>query len=1071
VNTCPNCREPNAPTAKFCQSCGAKLEAAATFETRKLASIVFCDVTGSTALGEQLDPEVLRRLITQYFDEMRVVLTRHGGTVEKFIGDAVMAVFGVPVTHEDDALRAVRAAFEMRSLVADIVTPGTNEPGALQVRIGVNTGDVIAGDASAGHGFVSGDAVNVAARLEQAAAPGQILIGESTYRLAAVFVDADPIPALDLKGKSQPVAAYELIGVRSEASRTASSRTEVIGRTQELSALLATFEEVVQERTPRWVTVTGAAGAGKSALIDTFRNSISARGRFLSGHCLSYGEGITFWPVAEIVKQAAGITELDGSTEEAQDRLRALVDGAADEELLVSRLSTALGLADHAVGTQEIMWAVRSLLQHLASDEPTVIVIDDIHWAEPTLLDLVEYLAAFIQGSPVMIVTVGREELLEQRPQWIGESTSIALDALTPDNVRTLLGLLLGDDQLPPEIEQYVLGAGQGNPLYIQEILKMLLEEKLLERRDGRWRAEIKLEEYRVPRTIQALLAARLERLPQEERAVVQHGSVIGTEFWFGAVTALTTEELRQEIGRSLHSLVRRDVLKPQLSELAGEDSFRFAQSLMRDAAYDALPKEHRAELHEKVAGWLREQAGDRVGEYEEILGYHLEQAVLLRRAVGITDDTTDNLSIEAGDILARTGRRALGRGDLHASVGLLRRALALLGANSYAGLELSIDLSRALMEAGELGEASESVRDAVANSTERQDRKMLARARLQEIALQAMTNYDEWLRSAPDAVGSLFAEMTELGDQLGQTRALLQLADYHWDGLRTGKAQELLHQALPLARAVGDKVEEGRIQSYLAAAAFFGPMPVDDAIALCGDILERASDNQIVSAMTMRMLGGLYAMRGDFDEGRESHTAGRILAHDLGQKLALAHSTQSSGLIELLAGDAEAAVALFREGFDALEAMGEQAYLSTQAAFLANALFALGSIEEAHEMTLLSERTTEVAAVGLAEWGPTRIRVLTTRGQLREAVELAEKVIGAAHQVEDVISTGDCYTAIAELFVKAGQHDRARSFYEDALAAYEAKGVRPLATAIKARLDAFGPQPLDRPPAEPQPT
>ena len=1075
MNTCPNCREQNAPTAKFCQGCGTKLATGDTFETRKLASIVFCDVTGSTALGEKLDPEVLRRLITQYFEEMRVVLTRHGGTVEKFIGDAVMAVFGVPVVHEDDAVRAVRAAFEMRALVAGIVTPGTDEPGALQVRIGVNTGDVIAGDASAGHGFVSGDAVNVAARLEQAAAPGQILIGESTYRLAAAFVDADPVPALDLKGKSEAVPAYELVGVRSEAGRTESKGAEVIGRTQELSALLAAFEDVVQNKKPKWVTVTGPAGSGKSALINSFRSSVSERARFLSGHCLSYGEGITFWPIAEMVKQAAGITELDGSSSEVQERLRALVEDSVDAELLVSRLSAALGLADHVSGTQEIMWAIRTLLQRLASTQPVVAFIEDVHWAEPTLLDLVEYLAAFVQDSPVLIVTAGRSELLEQRPQWLGESVLIALEPLAPDDVKTLLRRLVGDDELPARIERYVIDASQGNPLYIQEILKMLLEEKLLARSDGRWRAETQLEDYRVPRTIQALLAARLERLPQEERAVVQHGSVVGKEFWFGAVNALTTEDLRKEVGRSLHSLVRRDLLEPQLSEFAGEDSFRFAQSLMRDAAYNALPKEHRAELHEKVAAWLRERAGDRVDEYEEILGYHLEQAALLRRAIGIADDATDRLSSEAGEILARTGRRALARGDLQASVGLLRRALTLVGANSYPGLGLSIDLSRALMEAGELKEASEAVTLAIAHGTERQDHKMVARARLQEIALQAMTDHDAWMESAHDTVQSLLVEMTKLGDQLGQTRALLQLADYHWDGLRTEKAQELLHQALPLAQAVGDRVEEGRIQSYLAGAAFWGPMPVDEAITLCRDILDRGSDDQIVMATTMRMLGGLYAMRGDFDEGRESHDAGRILAHDLGQRLVLAYTTQISGVIELLAGDAEAAVALFREGFDALEAMGEQAYLSTQAAFLARALLTTGRIDEAHQMTVVSERAADdtTPGLGIAEWGPTRVRVMGIRGELREAVRLAEQVIGAIQQVEDVISIGDGYTAVAELFEKAGQHDRARSFYEDALAAYQAKGVRPLEADVRARLNALAdaaPELAVGPPVQPAP-
>ena len=1028
---------------------------AETFETRKLASIVFCDVTGSTALGERLDPEILRRLITQYFEDMRVVLTRHGGTVEKFIGDAVMAVFGVPVINEDDAVRAVRAAFEMRDLVAKIMTPGTNESGALQVRIGVNTGDVIAGDASAGHGFVSGDAVNVAARLEQAAQPGQILIGESTYRLARAFIDATPVEPLDLKGKSEPVAAYELLGVRAESSRSAARETHLVGRAQELDTVLAAFEEILQQAAPKWVTITGAAGSGKSALVDAFRASVGERARFLTGHCLSYGEGITFWPVAEIIKDAAGITELDGSSHDVQQKLHQLVDGAVESELLITRLSAALGISEYSAGAQEIMWAVRTLLQHLASTDPVVIVIDDIHWAEPTLLDLVEYLATFIQGSSVMIVTSGRSELLEQRPEWLGQTKLVSLGALSTDAVKELLGILV-EEELPPGLGQYVVDAGQGNPLYIQEILKMLLEETLIERVDGRWEERVRLEDVQVPRTIQALLAARIERLPQDERSVVQHGSVVGKEFWFGAVHALTTEELRREMGRALQSLVRRELLQPQPSELVGEDSFRFAQTLMRDAAYNALPKERRAELHEKVAAWLTARAGDRVDEYEEILGYHLEQAALLRRAVGLLDEATAKLGADAAGILARSGRRALGRGDLHASVSLLRRALLLAGEDSFAGLGLSIDLSRALMEAGELKDAAEALAPALENSKRQGDEKMLARARLHECALASMTNHDEWMDSADETLQSLLQEMTHLGDLLGQTRALLLLADFHWDALRTGKAQELLEEALPLAREVGDHVEEGRIQSFLAAAAFWGPLHVDESITLCEEILASGSDDQLMTAKTMRNLAGLYAMRGEFDRARELDAAGRTIQQELGQLLVSAYSTQYSGLIELLAGDAETAAAHFREGFDALKAMGEEAFLSTQAALLARALFATGKLEEAYEMTLLSEDAADDAEAGLAtaEWGPTRMRVLAAKGQLHEAVNIAGQVIEETQRVEDVVCLGNGYTAIAELFLKAGHHDRARSFYEDALRVYDAKGIRPFSDDIRSRLE-----------------
>lgn len=1056
MRPCPDCQEPNPPEAKFCQSCGTRLEAQESVEVRKLATVVFCDVTGSTALGEKLDPEVLRRLITRYFEDMRVVLTRHGGTVEKFIGDAVMAVFGVPVVHEDDALRAVRAALEMRDLVEQIATPGTDETGALQVRIGVNTGEVIAGDSSVGHGFVSGDTVNVAARFEQAAEPGQVLIGESTYRLTSDSIEADLVPPLELKGKSQPMRAYELLGVRSQRRAPARSTTELVGRAQESAQLSAAFSEVVTNGTPRWLSVVGDAGAGKTALLEAFCTSIEGSGRILLGRCLSYGEGITFWPIAEALKEAAGIVDLDGSRDEAAERLASFVGEAPDRDLLVPRLSAALGLSNEVVGAQEVMWAVRGLLQYLAQQGPVVVVIEDIHWAEPTLLDLVEYLTTFMQDVPVMILTVGRGELLEKRPEWLARTTVIHVGPLEQDDARNLIRKVLNDDPLPAQVERRVLEAAQGNPLYVQEILKMMLEQRLLERKADHWEATAELEGFEAPRTIQALLAARLERLPQEERAVVQRGSVVGKAFWFGAVSALTTEDLRSDIGRYLQSLIRKDVLEPQSSEIAGEDSFRFEQTLMRDAAYGALPKQHRADLHEKVADWLIQRAGDRVREYEDVLGHHWEQAVLLRRSLGIEDERTRQLAGKAGEVLAGSGRRALASGDLPAAVGFLKRSVPLLPSGSTEALELQLDLATALAESGELRAAGTITEGVLAVATESQDRVIAARARLQDSAIRSMTDYDGWMQTAGEELPALLDELKELKDELGQIRALQLLADYHWDNLRTAKAEELLTQALPMARKLADRAEEGKIEGFLAAAAFWGPMPVDEAIQLCTSISSSRPDDRLLQAKCMRSLSALHAMKGDFDQARALVAESRTLHMELGQLLSLAHSSQYFGLVEMMAGDHEAAITLLRAGLDALVEMGDEAFSSTQSALLARALHSAGRLDEAFEMTLKSEQTADPAESSLseAEWGPTRIRVLAARGELQEAARLGERVIEAAQRVEDVICAGNCLTSVAELFGIARQPDRARTFYTDALVIYEAKGAQPLANEVRERLE-----------------
>ena len=1023
-------------------------------EVRKLASIVFCDVTGSTALGERLDPEVLRRLITRYFEDMRVVLTRHGGTVEKFIGDAVMAVFGIPVVREDDAIRAVRAAYEMRDLVAKIVTPGTDETGALQVRIGVNTGEVIAGDATAGHGFVSGDAVNVAARLEQAAAPGQILIGEATYRLASRVIEADMVPPLELKGKSEPVRAYELVRVKApnEGERRTSQR--LVGRNQEFAALRTAYREVVDGGSSAWLTIVGDPGAGKSALVDNFHATIGDEALVLVGRCLSYGEGITFWPIAELVKEAAGITELSGSREEALAKLEDLIRGAPEAELLLPRLASPLGLVEEVAGAQEVMWAVRALLEHLATHRPVVAVIEDIHWAEPTLLDLIEYLSTFMRDVPVLILTVGRNELLEKRPQWLAQSTRVQVPPLAPDSIIELMKGLLGDDQLPPQVERKVIEAGQGNPLYIQEILKLLIERGLIERSDGRWTAARPLDDLQIPTTIQALLAARLERLPHEERALIQRGSVIGKTFWFGAVSALTTEELRSETGRSLQSLVRKEVLEPQVSELAGEDSFRFGQGLMRDAAYNALPKELRAELHQRVATWLTERAGDRIREYEEVLGYHLEQAALLRRSLGLTEGV-DALAKQAAESLARTGRRALAGGDAPAAINLLQRSLALLDPASRLGLEVAFDLSLALTEGGELKRAEEVNEAAIAATS---DPTLLTRARLQRSTLSSLTNYESWLHRADDELKGLLEEAVASGDELAQVRALHLLAVYKWDVLKTAEVQELLERALPLARKLQDRVEEGKIEGFLAAAAFWGPMPVDEGVELCNSIRASRPDDRLLQAKCMRSLAGLHAMRGEFDIAREMAATSRSLHLELGQLLSLAHSSQYFGLVELLAGDHGAAIDQLSEGLDALVAMGDEAFSSTQSALLARALQSAGRSDEAFEMTMKSEAAADQVEGGLSkvEWGPTRMRVLAARGQMQDAARLAEQVIETSQSVEDVICAGNCLSAVAELFEAAGQIERAGNFYADALAVYTAKGIQPFAAEVEQKLQAL---------------
>jgi class 3 adenylate cyclase len=600
VLACERCGRENPEGFQFCGFCGASLAPEAP-EIRKTVTVVFSDVTGSTSLGERLDPESLRMVMSRYFEVARTALERHGGTVEKFIGDAVMAVFGVPDVHEDDALRAARAAVELRDAVDALNDELERSWGAhLQIRTGVNSGDVVAGDPTAGQAFVSGDAVNVAARLEQAAQPGEILIGAQTLGLVRDAVHVEPVEPLSLKGKADPVPAFRLVDVVSGAPAFARRLdSPMLGRDAEIRELVDAFERAQRGPGCELVTVLGVAGVGKSRLIRELSSRLAGRARIIEGRCLPYGDGITFWPVAEIVKEAAGIGDTD-SPSEAGAKINALLSAVDPEEvaLIRDRVEAAMGLGDAQGAIQETFWAFRRLLETLADRRPLVAVIDDIHWAEPTLLDLIEYAAGFSRGHPLLLVCTARPELRESRADWGRAGSIVSLHPLEPTHSGQLIRNLLGQTSLPADIQARVVESAEGNPLFVEEMLRMLIDDGLLRRDDGQWVATADLSRVPAPRTIQALIAARLDRLQDDERAVIQRASVAGKVFYWGAVTELSPEDARGSVGGNLQTLVRKELIAPEHSPFAGEDAFRFSHILVHDAAYTCLPKLARALLH-----------------------------------------------------------------------------------------------------------------------------------------------------------------------------------------------------------------------------------------------------------------------------------------------------------------------------------------------------------------------------------------------------------------------------------------------------------------------------------------
>ena len=540
---CNNCGESNPERASFCLNCGAPLSRAATRAVRKIVTIVFCDVTGFTDLGEELDPESLRAVMARYFGTVSRVLQRHGGMVEKFIGDAVMAVFGVPLLHEDDALRAVRAAAGILDELDDLNEELERDTGIrIAVRIGVNTGEVVAGDPASGQTIVTGDAVNVAARLEQSAAPGEILIGAPTFRLTRDAIEAKAIAPLAVRGKSQELEAFRLLAVY-PGTPMLSRRMDspLVGRRHELMLLTESFGRSVREHSCHLFTMLGAAGVGKSRLAAELVDKSDAR--VLWGRCLPYGDGITYYPIEEIVQEAADLRN-DDDSDEATAKIASLFDGHGEQEgrALAQLLTQACGMRAVTTSSEESAWAVRRLFEMLAQRGPLIVVIDDLQWAEPTLLDLIEYVADWTQNASLLLLCMSRPELLDQRPGWAGgklNATSILLEPLTPQETEKLIENLLDGGLLDSEAKSLILASADGNPLFAEEMTAMLLEEGLLQRTNDGWVASGDLSSVSVPPSIQALLAARLEQLPSEEREIIESASVIGKIFWREALVDL----------------------------------------------------------------------------------------------------------------------------------------------------------------------------------------------------------------------------------------------------------------------------------------------------------------------------------------------------------------------------------------------------------------------------------------------------------------------------------------------------------------------------------------------------
>ncbi len=1033
---------------------GAGVPAAAR-EIRKTVTVLFACVVEAGDASEALDAEAGRRVSSHALAGIRTVLERHGATVQDYPGDVLMAVFGIPLLHEDDALRAVRAAVELRQTVPSLAGElGPALSVELGTRAGIATGEVIVDRAARAELPASGQTVNAAKRLQELAEPGEILVDEATLRLIRDSVTVEPAPLGERRDGQEP-AAYVLGALRTERARAGGRTSPLVGRTRQMDSLSGVFDAAVGDRVCHLVTVLGPAGVGKSRLVDEFTASLGGGATVLRGRCLSYGEGITYWPLSELVRDLAGEHGGDAATAVRG----AVVDELAGDpqgELIADVLAEAIGLGGtggHA--TEKIFWAARRLFEALAQRRPLVVVVDDLQWAEPTFLDLVEHVADLARGAPIVLLCMARPELLEGRPGWAGgklNATSIQLEPLPPEESRELVGNLV--EALGADASARIGAACEGHPLFAEELIAMLIEDGQLRRGDdGPWELVDVPGVLPVPPTIQALLGARVDRLPDDERALLTHVSVEGNVFHRDAMRELAPPALAQVVDRSLTSLIRRDVIRPDRSSFGEDEAFRFRHILIRDAAYRSLPKETRAQLHERFADWLERAAGERVHEFEEIAGYHLEQAYRFRGELGQAGSERTALGARASRWLESAGRRALRRSDRAAAVSLLERSASLTSGDTAHRAALLSDLGGALIEAGRLADAGPVLADALRAAEAAGDERAGARALIHREFLRLQLGEPGGNADAYAIVEQAVPVFRESGDEQGLCIALRLRAWVNWIEARAESAAMAWEVAAGHARSGGLEHERVEILGWIASSLFFGPTPAADGIERCEAIRAQVEGNLVATADVLQPLAGLHAMEGRFDEARRLLAASDAAFEELGLSLSTAVSHHAA-MVELLAGDAEAAERLLRKGYAVLEEMGDRALLSTTAAYLGQALLAQGRDEEAERFAEMSaELTADDDVITHAMSRGVRASVLARRGGLAEAERLARQAVALAERTDFLNHRAEAHSVLAEVLARSGRPEQAKVARAEALDLYELKGNRVAAARVRGDL------------------
>jgi len=1052
---CAGCGAEVVEGARFCPACGLALIGRVGSEERRTVTVLFADLVGSTRLGEQLDPEVMRALVDRFFQLCGADVARHGGVVQAFSGDAAVGVFGLKAAHEDDAERAVRTAVALQSAVEAAKHEWALQPGVtFAARIGIESGEVVVGDPHRGATMATGDCFNVAARLEQQAKAGEIVIGPAAFAATRGTARVEALGGIALAGKREPVQAWRVLSVAAEPGAPRGIEglsAPLTGRDEEMALLRQAAGRTITERKAILCTLVGVPGVGKSRLVRELTNRLEADGtRVLRGRCLPYGDGITYWPLAEMCRNLADLTPSLNQAE-ALSRLEAV----AQSRPVAERLAFAIGVTstspvDGSGVDKEIAWAFRRLLEVIGVDQPLALVFDDIHWAQPALLDLIEYLAAWIRGTPVMILCPTRPELLDSRSGWGGgrvEASRILLEPLSRKDSAALVEALLHVEALPASLREQILERSEGNPLFVEEVLRMLIENGTLVLEHGRWAASERTGEVSVPETVQAIIRARMDTLPHQERTLLQAASVVGRAFERSALLALLEDG--ESIDASLDDLVLRDLVTEDRATT--ERAYRFKHILIRDVAYTSVPKMRRAKWHEQFARWLPRLAAERT-EILEIQAYHLETAALLQRELhGRPDSGLHQSAIEA---LRSAAEQAMARDDFRVARRYAERCLALSPEPEEKRLEIEWLQLEAIWRLGDFPRAAELGR-LLADQAQK-----LGRTDLVGRALVAQATHVATTRG-PSEGTALAVRARELlksaGDAVYEYEAATLVSFRGWWAGDLDQTYQDIDETRRLAQRMGDRSRE--TESLLSLVAI---RVVQARIAESQSLMREAialadlSASRLLHAHVQRSVGANTGVSSSARQGLAILLQALPLLEELGDRVTLADGLASAASLTRWIGDFDASIERYGRAIALLESMEHRGLLPEAERGLAETLLAKGDFSGA---AAHAERAMQLALPddpGTA--ASTRMvlgRVRATQGRNEEARQLLIEAIELVERTTFRLPKWEMYFSLAEFCLSHGLREESEEWLTKTWAAIEPLGERaPMLEEIHRRLE-----------------